>query len=201
MGMTSLWCVLCALPALRPSLSIELRAKIEAITLGMSTTLACSPFWVNSTFFATAPEEWLNRFGYALPDYVMLLSNVSAVFTLAAAACMARKWTQLRTLWFAVIAIRVASFTWCIPSLCALTIIGAVAIVSGRKSTAILCAAMMIWWVGSFYFSLQWLLVHKATFFAVSGILSGLTAAFLIPADPTRQRIRVALHALPKKAF
>lgn len=193
---SALWCLLSTLPS-RAELSTEIRAGMEAVTLGMSAAIICSPFWMEDPFFLFDMRGWsADQSGTGYGQDV-----ASVVVTLASAALIAWKWAPLRAAWFLTVTIVMATFAWFIPSLCVLALIGSVALITGRKSTAILCCAMLIWWIGSFYFSLQSLLIFKAMLLAASGGVLGLTVAFLCPVAPVKQAVPVLAPLPAETAF
>lgn len=199
LAVSILWCLLSGLPA-RHDMELKLRSGAEAIGLGMSAVIVCSPFWINDAFFFFKVNGWLDRWGHDLPAVVSTQAAVSVAVTLISAAFMAWKWIPCRSFWFAVFSLVLAVFAWCIPSLCVLALIGAVALVSGRKSTAILCAGMLVWWIGKFYFSLAWPLLHKAMLLGGAGGVTALTAAFLFPGSAL-EAARPAVGRLTKNAM
>ena len=190
--MAVIWCVLSMLPS-RPKLSPQFRAGLEAVSLGMSVAIICSPFWVNDAFFFFEPDGWLRRWTHDLPLIMRDQAIASVAVTLTSAVMMSWKWAPLRAPWFGALAIVIATFAWFIPPLCVLALLGAVALITGRISTAILCGCMLAWWIGSFYFSLQWPLVHKAILLAASGCALGLATAFLFPGEPVKPTVPIAL--------
>lgn len=152
---SALWCILSTLPS-RAELSTEVRAGMEAVSLGMSAAIICSPFWINDPFVLFNLSRW--SAGLATTGYGQDVASV--VVTSASAALIAWKWAPLRAAWFLTVALVMATLTWFIPSLCILALIGSVALITGRRSTAILSCAMLVWWIGSFYFSLQSPLIY-----------------------------------------
>ncbi|WP_332876529.1 GDYXXLXY domain-containing protein [Massilia sp. S19_KUP03_FR1] len=190
--MSVFWCLLSSLTS-RQGLSTQIRAGMEAVSLGMSAAIICSPFWVNDAFFFFEVDGWLNRWGHDLPAFMPMQAGASVGVTLSAAALLAWKWAPMRALWFVTLALILGTFAWYIPSLCVLALIGSVALITGRTSTAILCGCMLVWWMGNFYFSLQWPLVNKAMLLAASGCILALTVAFLRPFSPIKPAVPVAL--------
>jgi uncharacterized membrane-anchored protein len=200
MAMSAVWCGVSILPS-KPSLPAQYRACLEAVSLGMGAAIVCSPFWVHDTFFFFDTGGWLNRWGPDLPYAWRAQSFLAVGVTFAAAVHVATRWPQCRSLWFATVATVLAISAWHIPSLCLLALIGAVSLVSGRRSIAVLCTAMMVWWMASFYFSLQWALVYKAILFAASGLLLASTTAFLVPANPLKKNMPFSLPGLVRTAL
>lgn len=194
------WCLLAVLPS-RSSLSTQSRMGIEAVSLGMSATIVCSPFWVNDSFFFLRLDDWLERWADNLPAMIFAQAAVSVTVTLASGIFLAWKWAPLRSFWFVVVTLVIATFAWLVPSLCVLVLIGSVALVSGRKSIAVLCAVMLVWWMGCCYFSLQWLLIDKACLLAVSGAILALTTVFLFPGEPIDFAAPMTLPQRVKGAF
>jgi uncharacterized membrane-anchored protein len=190
--MSLFWCLLSIMSS-RADVSTQQRAGLEAASLGMSVAIICTPFWVNDKFFFFEASGWLGRWTQDLPALTLLQGAVSVAVTLTSAAFMAWKWTPMRSAWFAMLTLVLSVFAWLIPSVCVLALIGTVALISGRKSTAILCAAMLVWWMGCFYFSLQSTLIDKAVLLAASGCVVALTAAFMFPGNPVKQADPVAL--------
>jgi uncharacterized membrane-anchored protein len=194
-GMAFAWCILAALSS-KQSLPVRFRSSIEAVGLGMSTAIVCSPFWVNDSFFFVEVNGWLNRWSHDLPVVSLAEACTAVVITCASATYAAAKWTQLRSAWFVIVVAVVAIFSWCIPSLCVLALIGGVALISGRRSTAVLCTGMLVWWMGTLYFSLQWTLIDKALVLAAAGVVLALTTAFVSSGIPVKQAMPIMLTKL-----
>jgi uncharacterized membrane-anchored protein len=191
------WCLLSAMSS-RQFVSTQLRACMEAVSLGVSVAIICAPFWTNDVSFFVLLDSFSGRGGVDFPGAV-LAQGVAVAVTLGSAVYMVSQWAPLRAPWFVVVAFVLAAFTWCMPSLCVLALVGAVSVISGRRSTAVLCAAMLIWWIGRFYFSLQFPLVEKAVLLATSGAVLALTAALLMQTHPVEHAAPAAL-ARPRRS-
>lgn len=200
LALSIFWCLLTVLPS-RSNLSTQSRARIEAVSLGMGTAIVCSPFWVNDSFFFLRLDGWFEHSADNMPAMIFAQSAVSASVTVASGIFMAWKWAPLRSLWFVVVVLVVATFATLVPSLCVLVLIGSVSLLSGRKSIAVQCAVMLVWWMGCCYFLLQWRLIDKASLLAVSGAVLALTTAFLFPINPNEFAGPATLLQRVKSAF
>lgn len=175
----------CCLISSMPSnqwMPLRFRAFFEALTPGMSAAVICSPFWINDSFFFTDVSGWLDRWSHDLPPSFLVSACTAVTITLSSAIYAARRWPVLRELWFLEVATVLGIFTWFVPASCVLALLGVQAMISGRRITALLCASMLVWWMGKLYFSLQLPLIDKAILLAGTGVLLALTTAFMAPA-------------------
>jgi uncharacterized membrane-anchored protein len=183
LGMSTCWCLLCAMASWRRNMPVQRQAWIEALIVGMGATLVCSPFWSAGLFMF---GEVHSLTGSEADYFASLnkLASVAVAVTLASACYMPARWVPLRTAWFAVASAILIVFTWYVPSLSVLAVVAAVSLTSGRRSLAILCVVMLVWRIGSFYYSLRMPLIDKAMLLAASGLVLAATTAFLVPVTP-----------------
>jgi len=93
----------------------------------MSVAIICAPFWVNDSFFFLELNGWVDRWAFDQPAIMFAQAGISVAVTLASGMVMAWKWPPMRSLWFAVVALVLATCAWFIPSLCVLALIGSIA--------------------------------------------------------------------------
>lgn len=183
LGMSACWCLLCTLASWRPNMSVQRQAWIEALILGMGAALAGSPLWSAGLFMFGEVHSLTG----SEADYLAslnILASVAVAVTLASACYMPARWMPLRAPWFAVASAILIVFTWYVPSLSVLAVVAAVSLTSGRRSLAILCVVMLVWRIGSFYYSLRVPLIDKAMLLAASGLVLAAATAFLVPVTP-----------------
>ena len=200
LGVSGFWCVLSAVPSWFRKMPVERQACIEALVVGMGAAVVCSPFWLAEPFMF-AEINWPSASGKMLPNTHRILASVAVAVTLTSACYVAAKWAPLRAAWFAVLSATLMLFTWYIPSLSVLAVVAAVCLANGRRSLALLCAVMLVWWIGAFYYSLQSPLIDKAILLAASGIVLALTTVFLIPAVPRAKDVVPTPHVSTRFAF
>jgi len=183
LGMSACWCLLCTLASWRPNMPVQRQAWIEALIVGMGAALVGSPLWSAGLFMFGEVHSLTG----SEADYLAslnILASVAVTVTLASACYMPVRWMPLRAPWFAVASAILIVFTWYVLSLSVLAVVAAVSLTSGRRSLAILCVVMLVWRIGSFYYSLRVPLIDKAMLLAASGLVLAATTAFLVPVTP-----------------